>query len=115
MTHVGRRTLTNEELCNLIPGDIVHWTDPDGGSCSRNYTIDCIDVREDMVTIEDEDGDVLECPPEELSHGCHGDGCNSRGYDEWELGPDHGFWCCDCLEKYFPLKSVPQEWIIDRD
>lgn len=111
--------MTNEELQLLDCGDKVYWTDPDDESesdCSRVLVIGSIEINGDVVTIMDIDGYDFECLAEELSHGCKGDGCKSRGYDEWELGPDDGsHWCCDCVSKYYPLKSVPQEWIIDRD
>lgn len=44
---------------------------------------------------------------------CQG-GCGSRGYDDWDLGPNDGtFWCCDCLKRHYPLDKVPQEWVIE--
>jgi hypothetical protein len=42
---------------------------------------------------------------------CEG-GCGSQGYADWELGPDDGStWCITCVNKTFPLKGIPQEWM----
>ena len=52
----------------LHSGDQVFWNDPDGGLCSRYYTIESIELFDDeMVRIYDVDGDVLECFARELS------------------------------------------------
>ena len=109
--------MTPDELKLLKRGDKVYWEDPDSDvDCSRMIIIGAVKLNGDVVTVEDVEGYDFECSAEDLYHGCKGDGCQSRGYDQWELGPDDGtFWCCDCLGKYHPLKSVPQEWIIERD
>ena len=49
------------------PGDVVHWTDPDDGLCSRDIKIKTITSKGNMVVITDVHGDTLECFPWELS------------------------------------------------
>jgi hypothetical protein len=52
---------------------------------------------------------------EALENPCEDCG-DSEGFDEWDFGPGEGtYLCCDCVSKRVPLKSVPQEWIIERD
>lgn len=62
--------MTIEEVRRLHRGDEVWWEDPDNGTCSRHYKILTIEVpehEEGVITIEDEDGSVLECYADELS------------------------------------------------
>lgn len=66
--------MTLKEVRDLHPGDEVFWTDPDAGACSRYYTIQSIEVSNDMslgdlttIRIVDVAGDVLECFAGELS------------------------------------------------
>jgi len=49
------------------PGDQVHWTDPDGGKCSRTLTIQSIEWKGSIARIIDTDGGELECFANELS------------------------------------------------
>jgi hypothetical protein len=56
-----------EVLANLKPGGKVFWNDPDGEACSRGYVIKSVKVHPDFVKIEDVDGSVLECHPNELT------------------------------------------------
>ncbi len=55
---------------SLRAGDKVYWKDPDGGLCSRFYTIKTLEDCGDFVRIEDVDGSGLECPVRELSSFC---------------------------------------------
>lgn len=55
-----------QDILKLHNGDEVFWEDPDEGGCSRHYTIATIEVKGDVVCIEDVDGDYLECLPREL-------------------------------------------------
>lgn len=59
--------MTKSQVKKLHPGDEVHWTDPDEGLCSRTMTIQSIEVKGDIVCIQDKNGDVLECFAKELS------------------------------------------------
>lgn len=59
--------MTLKQAKTLKPGDIVFWEDPDGGSCSRNYTIKTVSVTGNIVSIEDETGDGIGCYARELS------------------------------------------------
>ena len=55
------------EATALRPGDEVYWKDPDPDSdCSRHYTISEIEIKGDIVSIVDKDGDCLECFAREL-------------------------------------------------
>lgn len=45
----------------LRKGDEIFWNDPDGGKCSRCYTIADIKYSGDMVKITDVSGDYIEC------------------------------------------------------
>lgn len=51
----------------LHRGDQVFWTDPDGGRCSRHYTILEIEYVGGIVKLTDVSGDYLECYARELS------------------------------------------------
>lgn len=51
----------------LHNGDEVFWTDPDNGLCSRHLVIKNIKTNGQTITIEDKNGDVLECFAKELS------------------------------------------------
>ncbi len=76
--------MTQVEVRKLTHGDIVHWTDPDDGACSRTYRIknvrcdgaatafsrtifgEALSKWDTIVTIEDFDGDVTEVFPCEI-------------------------------------------------
>ncbi len=46
----------------------VYWSDPDRGLCSRYYNVQTLTIdHNQIVTIEDIDGSVLECPKHELT------------------------------------------------
>ena len=60
--------MTEQEIRRLNKGDIVYWTDPDEGGCSRHYTIQTIRVSGEIVSISDREGDYLSCFAEELSN-----------------------------------------------
>lgn len=64
---VDKVRLTPKEAKALKPGDTVYWIDPDGGSCSRTYFIETVEVRDDAVVIKEPNGSVLECPIVELA------------------------------------------------
>lgn len=59
--------MTKTQIKKLHSGDEVYWTDPDDGLCSRTLTIQSIEVKGDIVRIQDKSGDVLECFAKELS------------------------------------------------
>lgn len=59
--------MTAKEVMDLKAGQRVFWDDPDDGICSREYVINRVAITDEMVTIEDEDGDVLECHAKELA------------------------------------------------
>lgn len=52
---------------NLRPGDEVHWIDPDGDSCSRDYRIKTIEIKGEVICIESVEADILECFANEIS------------------------------------------------
>lgn len=54
------------EIKQLQIGDKVWWNDPEG-LCSRFYTVKRVKFHERVVTIEEADGSVLECPADELT------------------------------------------------
>lgn len=58
--------MTLEEVLNLHNEDVIYWQDPDG---DQKYLkiIKSIEVKGDIVCIEDIDGSYLECFPHELS------------------------------------------------
>ena len=59
--------MTLNEARSLQPGDEVHWTDPDGGLCSRDFVIAEIHIQGDeRVSIVSVEGDDLEAYPREL-------------------------------------------------
>lgn len=65
-----KEIMTLKEVRALHRGDEVWWEDPDNGACSRHYKIleiEVIDIEEEVVSIRDEDGSVLECFASELS------------------------------------------------
>lgn len=66
--------MTIDEAQGLERHQTVHWTDPDNGLCSRDYTIDTIGCNhsDNTVMIQDFEGDVLQCPAEELSRAERG-------------------------------------------
>ena len=51
----------------LMSCDVVTWTDPDNGKCSRTMVISSIKIKGNVVCIEDRNGGYLECLAEELS------------------------------------------------
>ncbi len=51
----------------LCRGDQVFWNDPDGGACSRHYTILLIKYMSGVVKLTDIHGDYLECYARELT------------------------------------------------
>lgn len=59
--------MTTKDIKKLHSGDEVFWNDPDNGECSRFINIQKIKIIGDIVTIQDINGDTLECLPEELS------------------------------------------------
>ena len=65
--------MTLKEVQQLRPGDEVYWRDPDGGKCSRHYTIQQISLmpgntdNDVIVSITDVDGDTLDCFSYELA------------------------------------------------
>lgn len=59
--------MTHGEAMKLLPGDEVHWTDPDDGACSKDVVIRSCEAVDDMFFIVDVDGGELECLPKELS------------------------------------------------
>lgn len=60
--------MTEQEIRRLNKGDIVYWTDPDEGKCSRHVIIQTIRVSGEVVSISDREGDFLECLAEELEN-----------------------------------------------
>jgi outer membrane protein assembly factor BamB len=56
-----------KDIWKLRSGDQVHWTDPDGGICSRTFTVQTIKVKGNIVYITDKSGGYLECFAKELS------------------------------------------------
>lgn len=58
--------MTAEEAKQLRPGDEVFWRDPDDGACSRHITIARIRINDDIATIVDHRGGVLDCFLSEL-------------------------------------------------
>lgn len=60
--------MRRHNIKKLKPGSVVFWNDPDEGICSRPYTIKSIDFcwENNILTIEDTDGSVLECFPREI-------------------------------------------------
>lgn len=54
------------EIKQLQVGDKVWWNDPEG-LCSRLYTIKRVRFLDMVVTIEEPNGSVLECPASELA------------------------------------------------
>ena len=59
--------MTFEEVARLRNGDEVFWNDPDEGLCSRYIIIQTIEVKGDIVIIQEDDGTTLECFAEELT------------------------------------------------
>ena len=59
--------MTFEEVARLRNGDEVFWNDPDEGLCSRYIIIQTIEVKGDIVVIQEDDGTTLECFAEELT------------------------------------------------
>ncbi len=59
--------MTLNEAKLLVAGTVVWWDDPDCGTCSRLYTIKTVTVRGNIVSIEEPNGDFLECLPKEIS------------------------------------------------
>ncbi len=65
--------MTRDEAKQIKPGAMVAWRDPDNQpdnpsvDCSRVLCVKSARVNGDVVTIEDEDGSVVECCPGELS------------------------------------------------
>jgi len=55
------------DVTKLVAGDEVYWSDPDGGKCSRHIRINHIKINGDVVSIEDVNGDCVECFASELS------------------------------------------------
>ncbi len=61
-------TMTLDKIQKLHTGDEVLWTDPDNGMCTRMFKIRSIEIKDtDVVSIEDQDGSVVECFISELS------------------------------------------------
>lgn len=58
--------MSKKQLEQLATGDEVFWDDPDGGACSKSITIRRIEIAEDIVKIEAQDGSYLECFAHEL-------------------------------------------------
>ena len=110
--------MTNEELQHLGPGDKVYWTNSNGDSENDGctYLIHTIKIDGDTIIIDDEYGNNIKCSIDKLHHACECEDCDCRGYDGWEFGPgDDVRLCHDCLNEHYPLRSVPQEWIIDNE
>ena len=59
--------MTFEEVARLRRGDEVFWNDPDEGLCSRYLIIQTIEVKGNIVVIQEDDGTNLECFAEELT------------------------------------------------
>jgi hypothetical protein len=54
------------DVKKLHTGDEVFWNDPDEGTCSCHYLIGSIEIKGDIVSITDKNGDHLECFAREL-------------------------------------------------
>lgn len=57
-----------QDAQKLDNGDTVFWNDPDGGKCSRTYVIDSLEWSgNEIIRIQNPEGDTLECPISQLS------------------------------------------------
>lgn len=54
------------DVKKLQAGDEVRWNDPDQGLCSKTIKIKAIWQEGNIVNIEDENGDFLQCFCREL-------------------------------------------------
>ena len=57
------------DVKKLKPWDVIHWIDPDDGSCSRDLVVRYTEVIGSIVCVEDVDGSVLKCHVDELRSG----------------------------------------------
>ena len=63
--------MTFEQATRIKPGDKIHWRDPDESfeDCSRTLTVAHIEFHgDDAIIIEDDDGDILGCLPNEIEY-----------------------------------------------
>ena len=76
-----------QDIKALKAGDRVFWNDPDGGGCSRIYTIKSIRIGGVIIFIEDINGGCLECEAHELA--------KVKKYAVkvyWEMSAEHEVW-----------------------
>ena len=59
--------MTKAQVKKLHSGDEVYWNDPDNGVCSRVLKIQSIEIKGDIVAIQEPNGAVVECFAKELS------------------------------------------------